>query len=111
MAAAVADRQRRLRTQEELAERAGVSVATIIRLEDGKPGRISNVRKIAEALGVSADELIGEEQQPRQQKVTALVNTRAAVASAWMAGDAGDKIAGEGLGKLERETLTPSSTN
>ncbi len=53
-------RRRRLLTQEELAAKAGVGVATIIRLEDGKPGRISTIRKLAQALDVTADELLGE---------------------------------------------------
>ncbi len=52
-------RERRLITQPELADRSGVMVATISRIENGlQQPRIPTVRKLAKALGVEADELI-----------------------------------------------------
>ena len=56
-------RQRRLLTQEDLAKRAGVGVQTIIRIEGGQGARISTLRKLAEALDVTADQLLGEDEQ------------------------------------------------
>jgi transcriptional regulator with XRE-family HTH domain len=55
-------RQRAFLTQVELGEKAGISEATINRLEQGKhDARISTVRKLAEVLGVSPAELVGQE--------------------------------------------------
>jgi transcriptional regulator with XRE-family HTH domain len=55
-------RQRAFLTQVELGEKAGMSEATINRLESGKhDARISTARKLAAALGVSPAELVGEE--------------------------------------------------
>jgi transcriptional regulator with XRE-family HTH domain len=52
-------RLRRLMTQRDLAKAAGISEAAINRLEQGlNPPRVSTVRKLAEALNVSPDELI-----------------------------------------------------
>ena len=52
-------RERRLLTQADLAARIGGSEATVNRLERGRnPARISTVRRLAEALGVPADELL-----------------------------------------------------
>ena len=46
-------------TQRELAAVSGVSLATIVRLEQGRqPPRISTVRKLANALEVEPAELI-----------------------------------------------------
>jgi transcriptional regulator with XRE-family HTH domain len=54
-------RQRAFLTQVELGERAGMSEATVNRLESGKhEARISTVRKLAAALGVEPRELVGE---------------------------------------------------
>ena len=54
-------RQRGLLTQEELAERAGLTKATVNLLERGRTrARVSTVRKLAEALGASVDQLLGE---------------------------------------------------
>ena len=52
-------RLRRMLTQAELARLAGTTEATVNRLENGlqKP-RISTVRRIAEVLGVPAEDLI-----------------------------------------------------
>jgi transcriptional regulator with XRE-family HTH domain len=61
---------RRLRTerflsQQELADRAGVAKDTILDLELGRhPARGSTIRKLADALGVSPQELVGEENTP-----------------------------------------------
>ncbi len=55
-------RRRAVLTQEELAEKSGVGVATIIRLERGQieEPRVSTLRKLAGALDVDARELIGD---------------------------------------------------
>lgn len=53
-------REAQFMSPEELAEKAGVSAATIRRMEDGrtKSAHRPNVRKVAKALGVSVDVLI-----------------------------------------------------
>jgi transcriptional regulator with XRE-family HTH domain len=54
-------RTRRFLTQEELAERADVSPATIVRVERNQAEpHISTMRKLAQALGVDPTELLGE---------------------------------------------------
>lgn len=45
-------------TQAELARRANVAEGTVIAAEHGKKVRISTVRKLAEALGVSPQTLV-----------------------------------------------------
>ena len=60
-------RQRRLLTQEELAEKASVGVATIARIEAGQGARLSTLRKLAQALDVTADELLGEGDEGKAQ--------------------------------------------
>ena len=53
-------RKRRLLTQEQLAERSGVGIATIVRVERNQvEPRGSTIRKLAEALGVEPEELPG----------------------------------------------------
>ena len=62
-------RERLLVTQEELADRTGLSRTTISRLENDLQGaRISTVRRLAEALGVPPEELIvwGTEQEGKR---------------------------------------------
>jgi transcriptional regulator with XRE-family HTH domain len=54
-------RQRRLLTQEELAEKAGVGVTTIVRIEAGQGARISTLRKLAQALDITAEQLMGDD--------------------------------------------------
>ena len=52
-------RERMFVTQEELAERSGVTIPTLSRLENGlQRPRISTVRKIADALGVAPEALV-----------------------------------------------------
>lgn len=51
-------RERKLITQRELAKRAGVGLATIVRIEHGEAARISTLRKLAAALELSAEELL-----------------------------------------------------
>jgi transcriptional regulator with XRE-family HTH domain len=52
-------RKRRLLTQEQLAERSGVGVATIIRIERNQvEPRGSTIRKLAEAIDVDPSELV-----------------------------------------------------
>ena len=54
-------RMRKLLTQEELAEKAGVSPSTIVNIErDQAEPHISTMRKLAKALDVDPTELIGE---------------------------------------------------
>lgn len=53
-------RERKLLTQAELAERAGLRRATVNRLEAGAHGaRVSTVRRLADALSVRPEELTG----------------------------------------------------
>jgi transcriptional regulator with XRE-family HTH domain len=52
-------RQRRLLTQEDLASKAGVGVTTVVRIESGAGARISTLRKLATALEVTPDQLLG----------------------------------------------------
>jgi transcriptional regulator with XRE-family HTH domain len=55
-------RTRRLLTQEELAKKSGVGVTTIIRIEAGQGARISTLRRLAQALAVTADQLITDDE-------------------------------------------------
>lgn len=51
-------------SQEDLAERAGVSRATVTRAEKGLPIRVSSVRKLARALRVSPRQLQAGDDEP-----------------------------------------------
>jgi transcriptional regulator with XRE-family HTH domain len=54
-------RIRQALTQEELAERAGLSKNAVNRLEvDKAEPRMSTLRKLAQALGVDPSELVGD---------------------------------------------------
>ncbi len=54
-------RKRALMTQRELAERSGVGVTTIVRIERNQvEPHGSTIRKLAEALGVEPYELVKE---------------------------------------------------
>ncbi len=54
-------REARLMTQEELAQKAGLSRFTVARTEKGEPARYSTVRKFAVALRVDPDQLMAED--------------------------------------------------
>ncbi len=55
-------RKRALLTQEQLAERSGVGIATIVRAERNQvEPHARTIRKLAEALGVTPAELISSE--------------------------------------------------
>lgn len=60
-------RERRMMTQEELGERAGVQSVTISRIENGRQAsrpRMSTIRKLADALGEDARwVMFGEESE------------------------------------------------
>jgi transcriptional regulator with XRE-family HTH domain len=54
-------RTRRLLTQEELAEKAGVSAATVVNIErNNQEPQFRTIRKLARALDVDPTELLGE---------------------------------------------------
>jgi transcriptional regulator with XRE-family HTH domain len=52
--------------QEELAEKAGVTPATISRIENGAPARLGTVAKLAAALGITREHLLRA--QPGEEK-------------------------------------------
>lgn len=62
-------REARFLSQEELAAKAGVSEATIRRIEDGRTERSHRptLRSIAEALGVDVSEIIEIETAPEKR--------------------------------------------
>jgi transcriptional regulator with XRE-family HTH domain len=69
------DRLKRLRTaadltQQDLAMKAGLSISAVVQIESGKiPNpRMDTLRALAKALGVSLDELAGEEEQPKRKR-------------------------------------------
>lgn len=55
-----AERRRAALTQEQLAEKANVGIATIARIEGGdiEEPRVSTLRKLAEALGIEPRDLL-----------------------------------------------------
>jgi transcriptional regulator with XRE-family HTH domain len=55
-------RRRAALTQGELADKAGVGITTIVRIETGEitEPRVSTLRKLAQALDVSPAELLGD---------------------------------------------------
>ncbi len=58
-------RLRRLMTQRELALRAGLTVASVSRIETGTTrARISTVWRLAEALNVDPDDLLANDEPP-----------------------------------------------
>ena len=66
-------------TQQELAERIGVSLVTITRWENPNSGRCPNtlmLNKIAEALGISAGYLLGIESDPANIEPWQLKNSK-----------------------------------
>lgn len=53
-------RERSFLSMNELAKKSGIAKITVFRLENGKTSaRYATVRKLAEALGVKPEELIG----------------------------------------------------
>jgi transcriptional regulator with XRE-family HTH domain len=55
-------RESKFLSQQELAERAGLSRVAITRLESGQvSAQYATIRKLAEALGVEPAELVGDE--------------------------------------------------
>lgn len=57
-------RELRALSQRELAAKAGLDTATINRIELGKQRPMPRtIRKLAEALGVTTEELMGEQQR------------------------------------------------
>ncbi len=54
-------RTRRLLTQEELAEKAGISAGTVVHIErDNREPHFRTIRKLAKALDVDPTELLGD---------------------------------------------------
>jgi transcriptional regulator with XRE-family HTH domain len=56
-------------TQQALAEKARLSISAVVHIEAGRipDPRISTLRKLAQALEVSLDELAGEEDEPTEE--------------------------------------------
>lgn len=57
-------RELKVMSQRELAAKAGVSPATIVRAERGEVARFVTIRRLAEALGVPPDALVSDEGEP-----------------------------------------------
>lgn len=55
-------RERKALTQKELAEHAGVSRPTVVRIENGADANPPTARRLAEALGVEPAELMEAEE-------------------------------------------------
>lgn len=51
-------REQRIMTQGELAERAGITSATISRIENGAGAKLRTIARLADALGISREQLI-----------------------------------------------------
>jgi transcriptional regulator with XRE-family HTH domain len=56
-------------SRERVAAESNVSLMTIIRMEQGRYPRVENVIAIADALGVSLDELVGRSPPRRRREV------------------------------------------
>lgn len=54
-------RELKVMSQRELAAKAGVSPATVVRAERGEVARFVTVRRLAEALGVPPEALVSDE--------------------------------------------------
>ena len=64
-----ATRQRLFLSAEELAHRAGISVFTVNRIENGHSrAKFSTIQKLARALGVSPEQLTQEAAPPRDDQ-------------------------------------------
>ena len=64
-------RLRRLLSQERLAHEAGMSETTVVKIEQGRPARLSTIRKLADVLKVEPDELMREPADQGQQEAAA----------------------------------------
>ena len=51
-------RDRQFLTQKELAEKAGITYATISRIENGAGAKLSTIARLANALGITREQLI-----------------------------------------------------
>jgi transcriptional regulator with XRE-family HTH domain len=78
-------RERRGITQEELAEKLGVSLRTITRYENQSGDDL--LRDVSQALDVSADYLLGLSNDPNPRKNDEISNEEYALISAIRAGD------------------------
>jgi transcriptional regulator with XRE-family HTH domain len=63
-------RERRALTQEELAEQAGVSARSVAGYEAGAGARPGTVRKLASALDISVEDLLGKAEAPPSPEPT-----------------------------------------
>jgi transcriptional regulator with XRE-family HTH domain len=70
-------RQRRELTQQKLADQAGVSKMTIIRIEKGTVTNVQlqTLRAIAKVLGVAVDALLAESETPTPKRARATAKT------------------------------------
>ena len=57
--AVIAARAERRWSRERLAAEAGFSLATLVRVESGRQPSVSNLLALADALGMSLDDLVG----------------------------------------------------
>jgi transcriptional regulator with XRE-family HTH domain len=64
-------RRRRFLTQGELAERSGVGVATIARIEAGRGARPPTLRKLAATLHLEPGQLVLDDEEPGRGKAAA----------------------------------------
>ncbi len=60
-------RRRRLLTQGELAEKAGVGISSIVRIEKGQGARVTTLRKLAAALSITPEQLVGDDDRAEAQ--------------------------------------------
>ncbi len=60
-------RRRRLLTQGELAEKAGIGISSIVRIEKGQGARVTTLRKLAAALGITPEQLMGDDDRAEAQ--------------------------------------------
>lgn len=104
-------RERRMLSQQELADRAGVSLFTVQRIERGEGSvRPKTGRAIAAALGVGVEDLLGKAQAPLPLEFSA---EEAAAAAAAGRSDAIPELLSDLMGRyaedFERELLDPGS--
>ncbi len=60
-------RRRRLLTQGELAEKAGIGISSIVRIEKGQGARVTTLRKLAAALSITPEQLVGDDDRAEAQ--------------------------------------------